>query len=198
MFLIFRFFTAKLYLFSLNYPKIIKNNLWNILEVLAPPRPPAPPTDYFQLNLGGYDQHSLLKMAAAPENFPGYVGCIRGFQIGNTLIDLPTKAIENVQIDTKGVIPHCQMKCDATPCKHQGICVEDFRRQEHTCLCEHTSYYGEFCDEEKGADFNGESMLQRRFVLKGEVHEVKVQLAFSSNDLRKRYTVLLLLQTENM
>lgn len=158
-------------------------------------------------------------MSAAPPSYPGYIGCIRGFQIGDNLIDLPSKSAEDIQVgksnyqcfnqippiklvdfltEPKGVIPHCQMKCDAAPCKHQGICIEDFRRQEHTCLCEHTSYYGEFCDEEKGADFNGESMLQRKFVLKGEVHEVKIQLAFSSNDLRKRYTVLLLLQTENL
>lgn len=42
------------------------------------------------------------------------------------------------------------MKCDEEPCKNGGICIEDFRHQEHTCDCEHTSYYGEFCNEEKG------------------------------------------------
>lgn len=50
---------------------------------------------------------------------------------------------------------------------------------------------------EKGADFSGESVLQREFELDGDMRQVKVQLAFSTNDLRQRATTaLLLLQTE--
>lgn len=60
------------------------------LEVLAPQRPPAPPTEYFQLNLGGYDPQMLLKMSPEAPALPGYVGCMRGFQIGDVLIDLPS------------------------------------------------------------------------------------------------------------
>lgn len=96
-----------------------------------------------------------------------------------------------------GVIANCDMKCDSMPCKHEGICIEDFRNQEHTCDCEHTSYYGEFCSDEKGADFSGESILWREYVLNGSVDHVKVQLAFSSMDMRQKNSVLLLLQTEN-
>ncbi|KAB0796088.1 hypothetical protein PPYR_10149 [Photinus pyralis] len=163
-------------------------------EVLAPQRPPAPPTEYFQLNLGGYELESLLSAADNPKSFPGYVGCMRGFQIGNVLINLTEKASSN---EDKGVIPNCDMKCDALPCKHEGVCIEDFRKQEHTCNCEHTSYYGEFCSDEKGADFSGESNLWREYVLNGSVDHVKVQLAFSSMDVRHKNTVLILLQTEN-
>lgn len=61
-------------------------------EVLAPQRPPGPPTDYFQLNLGGYDPANLLKNQALKFDLPGYVGCIRGLQVGDTVIDLPFKA----------------------------------------------------------------------------------------------------------
>lgn len=39
------------------------------------------------------------------------------------------------------------MKCDEEPCKHQGICMEDFEKGESSCNCEHTSYIGEFCNE---------------------------------------------------
>lgn len=95
-----------------------------------------------------------------------------------------------------GVLPLCKMKCDAMPCNHQGICIEDFRKQEYSCNCEHTSYYGDNCGEEKGADFSGESILQRHFILNGTIDQIKLQLAFSSNDLRKKNTVLLLLQIE--
>ncbi|KAJ8981073.1 hypothetical protein NQ317_007210 [Molorchus minor] len=162
-------------------------------EVLAPQRPPAPPTEYFQLNLGGFDPETLLKVSESPPELPGYVGCLRGLQIGYTLVDLPSKVNES----DKGVIPHCNMKCDEVPCKHEGICIEDFRNQEHTCDCEHTSYYGEFCSEEKGAEFNGESILWREYVLNGSVDHVKFQLAFSTDDVRQKNTILLLLQTKN-
>jgi hypothetical protein len=45
------------------------------------------------------------------------------------------------------MITGCKMKCDDQPCKNQGICIEDFQKQEVTCNCERTSFYGDFCDE---------------------------------------------------
>lgn len=61
---------------------------------MAPQRPPAPPTEYFQVNLGGYDPETLLKMSNHPRSLPGFVGCMRGLKIGNALIDLPSKVEE--------------------------------------------------------------------------------------------------------
>ncbi|XP_045536292.1 contactin-associated protein like 5-3 [Papilio machaon] len=168
------------------------------LEVIRPQRPPAPPTDYFQMNLGGYDQYSLHLSPRAnllPQG--GYVGCVRGFKIADHVVDLSRKALQNIDQDLTGVLPECNMKCDSEPCKNGGVCTEDFTNQESSCDCELTSYFGEYCMEEKGADFNGESILQRRFVLLGPVLKVKIKLAFSSNDLRQKNTVLLLVQTEN-
>ncbi|KAL3275553.1 hypothetical protein HHI36_020309 [Cryptolaemus montrouzieri] len=162
-------------------------------EVLAPQRPIAPPTEYFQLNLGGFDPETLLKVSNNSPKLPGYVGCIRGLQIGDKLIDLLSK----IDGDESGVIANCSMKCDSMPCQNGGICLEDFRNQEHTCDCEHTSYYGEFCSDEKGADFSGDSILWREYVLNGSVDHVKIQLAFSSTDNNRKYAALLLLQTEN-
>ncbi|XP_018318790.1 contactin-associated protein like 5-1 [Agrilus planipennis] len=162
-------------------------------EVLAPQRPPAPPTEYFQINIGGFEPESLIKISDYSPVLPGYIGCMRGLSVGEVLIDLPSKA-KNIK---SGVIEHCNMKCDEMPCKNQGLCIEDFQKQDHTCNCEHTSYYGEFCSDEKGADFSGESILWREYVLNGSVDHVKIQLAFSSMDNRQKNTVLLLLQTEN-
>ncbi|KAI5645545.1 laminin G domain-containing protein [Phthorimaea operculella] len=169
------------------------------LEVIRPQRPPAPPTDYFQMNLGGYDTYSLhLAPRAAQLPQGGYVGCVRGFKIADHVVDLSKKAqaAEGDQ-DLTGVLPECNMKCDSEPCKNGGICTENFTKQESSCNCELTSYFGENCMEEKGADFNGESILQRKFVLSGPIWKVKIKLAFSSNDLRQKNTVLLLVQTEN-
>lgn len=53
-----------------------------------------------------------------------------------------------------------------------------------------------FFNIEKGADFSGESVLQREFDLDGDVNRIKIQLAFSTND-KQRTSALLLLQTEN-
>ncbi|XP_038206358.1 contactin-associated protein like 5-1 isoform X1 [Zerene cesonia] len=168
------------------------------LEVIRPQRPPAPPTDYFQMNLGGFDSDSL-HLAPRATLLPqgGYVGCVRGLKIADHVVDLSKKAQQNIDQDLTGVLPECNMKCDSEPCKNGGICTEDFTNQESSCDCELTSYFGEYCMEEKGADFNGESILERKFVLPQTINTVKIKLAFSSNDLRQKNTVLLLVQTEN-
>ncbi|KAL9910678.1 axotactin isoform 3-T7 [Glossina fuscipes fuscipes] len=165
-------------------------------EVLSPHRPPAPPTDYFQFNVGGYDPANLLR--PNPDDTPsleGYIGCVRGLKIGTNLVDLADISERNIAPNLDGVLPNCQIKCDAEPCKNGGICRENFAKQESTCDCEHTSFLGEFCMEEKGADFSGESTLQRKFELAGKVDQVRLQLAFSSLDLRRANRIMLLLQT---
>lgn len=65
-------------------------------EMLKPQRPPAPPADYFQINLGGTDFQSLQPGTAGGEGTRGYVGCVRGLKIGNHVVDLPRKAQQNI------------------------------------------------------------------------------------------------------
>lgn len=57
-------------------------------EVLSPHRPPAPPTEYFQFNVGGYDTTNLLRTNQDYPELEGYIGCVRGLKIGDDLIDL--------------------------------------------------------------------------------------------------------------
>lgn len=68
------------------FEAIITMDFFLFAEVLAPQRPPAPPTEYYQMNLGGFDTLNLLKMT--PNPMPGFVGCIRGLQLGDYLVDL--------------------------------------------------------------------------------------------------------------
>ncbi|XP_068148497.1 LOW QUALITY PROTEIN: axotactin [Drosophila tropicalis] len=166
-------------------------------EVLSPHRPPAPPTEYFQFHVGGYDPANLLRPNVDSPALEGYIGCVRGLKIGAQLIDLAEINERNIAPTQKGVLPNCQIKCDAEPCKNGGICKEHFAEQLSTCDCEHTSFLGEFCSVEKGADFSGESTLQRKFELPsaGRVDYVRLQLAFSSFDLRRANRIMLLLQT---
>ncbi|XP_014243197.1 contactin-associated protein like 5-1 isoform X3 [Cimex lectularius] len=165
-------------------------------EVLAPQRPPAPPTEYFQVNIGGYEN---LLNAGQDKPLEGFIGCIRGLKIGDTVVNLTNYIEEKTDNASVSMIPGCRMKCDENPCKNQGICIEDFLKGEASCNCEFTSYEGESCSEEKGADFGGESVLQRKFTLEANstINNIKVQLAFSSSDNRQRSTALLLLQTVN-
>lgn len=65
-------------------------------EVLSPHRPPAPPTDYFQFNLGGYDPTNLLKSNINGLELEGFIGCIRGVKIGDNLVDLSEMMKDNV------------------------------------------------------------------------------------------------------
>lgn len=68
-------------------------------EVLSPHRPPAPPTEYFQFNVGGYDTANLLRANAANNTLAelqGFIGCVRGLKIGDNLIDLADIAKENI------------------------------------------------------------------------------------------------------
>ncbi|XP_050095320.1 axotactin isoform X1 [Anopheles aquasalis] len=166
-------------------------------EVLSPHRPPAPPTKYFQFNIGGYDPANLLRPNQDTVELEGYIGCIRGLKIGENLISLREMATQNNAHVTDGVLNGCQMKCDAEPCKNGGICTENFVRQESSCNCEHTSFLGEFCSEEKGASFSGEATLLRKLALAEGVTSVRLQLAFSSHDLRRANRVMLLLQSRN-
>lgn len=166
-------------------------------EVLSPHRPPAPTVAYFQLNLAGYDPSNLLRQNN--NTLDGLVGCVRGLKIGNHLIDLPEIAKTNEAHEMDGVLPDCQMNCDSEPCKNGGVCTENFaKKEDHTvlCNCEHTSFLGDTCIEEKGAEFSGEAGLQRKFVLNGKIDQLKLQLAFSSNDLKRANRIMLLLQTE--
>lgn len=89
------------------------------------------------------------------------------------------------------------MQCDAEPCKNGGICTENFTKQESSCNCEHTSFLGEYCIDEKGAEFSGESIMQKKFTVDGKIEKIKLQLAFSSLDLKRVNRILLLIQTIN-
>lgn len=73
------------------YPKAIATLIiWFCLfaEVLSPHRPPAPPTEYFQFHVGGYDPANLLRPNVDAPALEGYIGCVRGLKIGAQLIDL--------------------------------------------------------------------------------------------------------------
>lgn len=145
-------------------------------EILAPQRPPVPPTEYFTISLGGLDPEEF-KPQSIP--LPGFVGCLRGLRVADR--DLKSLLHEPTGLDGELVSEGCHMKCDEKPCQNQGICTENFLKGESSCNCEHTSYFGPNCAEEKGASFNGDSFLHRK--LNAQLsQEVRAQFAFSTKE----------------
>lgn len=168
------------------------------MEVISPHRPPAPTVSYFQFNIGGYDPTNLLR--ANNNTLEGLVGCVRGLRIENNTINLTELAEKNEADSKEGVLNECQMICDTEPCKNGGICFENFAKSadQSLCNCEGTSFTGEFCTEDRGGEFSGEAGLQRKFAFSGSIDNIKLELAFSTNDLRKGVPrMMLLVQTES-
>lgn len=97
------------------------------------------------MNLGGFDPDDLLRVGKEDVQIKGYVGCLGGLMIGEYAVNLSKLANEANHEGNKEILPNCQTKCDAMPCKNLGICTEDFERQESLCNCELTSYFGEHC-----------------------------------------------------
>jgi hypothetical protein len=94
------------------------------LEVLAPQRPPAPPTEYFQFNLGGYDSDNLIAGNSSP-HLEGYVGCVRGLKIGDHLFDLSLQVANSSE---RGMPVTCSVSCEMllytlTYCMHTRLQV---------------------------------------------------------------------------
>ncbi|XP_065333627.1 axotactin isoform X4 [Cloeon dipterum] len=146
------------------------------LETLVPQRPLAPPTGYFVLSVAGFDPEGFRSQA---NPIPGFIGCLRGFRVGD--IDYlsllkTTGERENKEMISEG----CNMKCDQTPCQHEGYCTEDFVKNEAICDCSHSSYSGPTCAEEKGAHFSGHSYLKIVLGEQSPARSLKVQFAFST------------------
>lgn len=78
------------------------------IELLHNHRPPAPPTEYFQFNVGGYDTANLLRTSTGMPELQGFIGCVRGLKIGDNLIDLAVIAEENIARG-KWVVRFCHM-----------------------------------------------------------------------------------------
>ncbi|CAL8122090.1 unnamed protein product [Orchesella dallaii] len=159
------------------------------LEIFTPPRPFAPISPYYQLLLGGFDNYALKPVGSeASKHFPGMLGCLNGLQIGKEHIQMGGMA------NHEDVLEGCKMVCDATPCGHGGICLEDFTKRTYTCDCTSTSYYGQRCEEENAATLQGESFMRRRFSNTMEkVDDIEARFGFTTGESGND-TVLLTVQ----
>lgn len=89
-------------------------------EVLSPHRPPAPPTEYFQFNVGGYDTANLLRTTTNNlTELQGFIGCVRGLKIGDNLIDLAVIAEENIAHGKENKHTYCEADTNCH-CKHSA------------------------------------------------------------------------------
>jgi len=70
------------------------------LEILSPQRPPAPPTEYFQVNIGGFDPENLISSKKEPVRLSGYVGCVRGLKIDDFVVSFSSLGLANSSFNT--------------------------------------------------------------------------------------------------
>lgn len=71
-----------------------------LLEVLSPQRPPAPPTEYFQVNIGGFDPENLISSKKESVRLSGYVGCVRGLKIDDFVVSFSSLGLANSSFNT--------------------------------------------------------------------------------------------------
>lgn len=74
---------------------------------MSPQRPPAPPTEYFQVNIGGFDPENLISSKKEPVRLLGYVGCVRGLKIDDFVVSFSSLGLANSSFNTtkeKGIL----------------------------------------------------------------------------------------------
>lgn len=69
-------------------------------EILSPQRPPAPPTVYFQVNIGGFDPENLISSKKETILLSGYVGCVRGLKIDDFVVSFSSLGLANSSFNT--------------------------------------------------------------------------------------------------
>ncbi|KAM7315062.1 contactin-associated protein-like 5 isoform X2 [Ixodes scapularis] len=158
------------------------------LELVKPARGTFESVPNSQMYLGGVD------FMGATTNLPGLVGCLQGLRIGNVQVDL-IKDVENQNV-TKGQIrPGCKMMCDSTPCHHSGLCIEDWKNNLTSCDCSMTSYQGDVCQTDIGAQFDGKAWIEYMFMPETSGQDrISILLAFSTKAKASVRQAILLVQ----
>ncbi|KAI6231249.1 hypothetical protein M3Y95_00361300 [Aphelenchoides besseyi] len=120
-------------------------------------------------------------------DIPPLLGCIRGFMIGNQLLDLRSGGIR--PNDPDAVRIGCANDCDSLKCQNGGHCAVHWQDYDPAdvkltvCDCSKTSYYGDECTRDTGVAFGGQAALifdmsePRRFLL-SESEKQSVSFAF--------------------
>ncbi|XP_064487198.1 axotactin-like isoform X2 [Ornithodoros turicata] len=158
------------------------------LELVKPARGTFESVPNSQMYLGGVD------FMGATTNLPGLVGCLQGLRIGMEQVDL-IKGVADQNV-TKGQIrPGCKMMCDSKPCQHNGLCVEDWKNNLTSCDCAMTSYQGDICQTDIGAEFDGKAWIEYIFTPETTGQDrVAVVLAFSTEAKASVRQAILLVQ----
>uniref|UniRef100_A0A914VWA4 Laminin G domain-containing protein n=1 Tax=Plectus sambesii TaxID=2011161 RepID=A0A914VWA4_9BILA len=93
--------------------------------------------------------------------YPPILGCMRGFRVGNEVVDLQYGGIR--PDDQYAVRIGCNTKCDEVTCHNSGHCTVDWQNLDPNamnsvaCDCSKTSYFGSSCSEDKGLTFEGQA-----------------------------------------
>ncbi|XP_078700655.1 axotactin-like isoform X2 [Branchiostoma floridae x Branchiostoma belcheri] len=134
-------------------------------ESIRPERPSAPPAQQTRVYVGGVP----ASMSASRR---GLLGCMRGLKFGRNDV----KSLARLAEKTDGVNSGCVGMCDAGPCKHGGLCEEQWTGFK--CNCEDTSFTGPNCTKDVGAMFSGGTVIHHH--ANPTVNSYNASLAFVS------------------
>ncbi|XP_022097030.1 neurexin-1a-like isoform X2 [Acanthaster planci] len=89
---------------------------------------------------------------------PGLMGCVRGLIVNGQPVGLQEIVhIMRRLFSSKAPLLQCENHCSANPCKNGGICTEHWT--SFSCNCSGTTYTGNTCEGESGAQFQDDSTL---------------------------------------
>lgn len=157
------------------------------IETVKPPRGNFPTIPHAEMFLGSVGKGTVSYL-------PGFVGCMQGLKIGNSVFDLEKAALQ--KSDFSGQLrPGCKMLCDEMPCQNGGICIEDWKNNYTNCDCALTSYTGDACQKDIGGIFDGKSTATYTFNLPPTAPDtVNIRLAFSIDSTSEVRQALLFIQ----
>lgn len=149
---------------------------WNIKEITLFVDKKNATLLSFKNSIGHY-RPLVLKHAVIGANHDftnGYLGCLRSLWLNGLKID--TSKLKNKSKGSKGIkFGGCNGACDTLPCKHGGLCQENYLN--FSCDCSQSAYKGPTCQEEVSFNFNG-STIQTNLSSLPTIEDINVIFSF--------------------
>jgi hypothetical protein len=172
-----------------------KEKPWTInsarLETITPARPRHEVQKFSDFYLGGVSKPTLTS------SLPGFYGCRRGLKVGEHIVDLMSEDLER----ELGVLQDCVAGCEKeNPCRHGGLCLNRWgdNGDPTGCDCTNSSYVGETCTEDIGANLDATSHILVEYKPGGKVLDIarsfNLRLAFSTDVKPENNATLLFVQ----
>ncbi|XP_061182173.1 axotactin-like isoform X3 [Saccostrea echinata] len=159
------------------------NPFANEVETVKPTRMKEKQPPFLRIYLGG--------TPANVTELDKFQGCMRGFKIGDRLIDLQKNSESNT-----GLKKGCKAGCTKNWCLNGGYCIERWGDGDYECDCSRSKFAGERCQLEASGIFSGQSGVHYHFTPSGQAARTNTEqfsFIFKTNCTEGKTMVLLLI-----